>query len=75
LYAKVFRAMTSDDHDFINTGRFQIGDAGFNDCLITEGKQRLEDTHAARAAGGEQNCSDVIQEFFFASTVLLGAFA
>jgi hypothetical protein len=53
--------MTDDDHDVSDISSLKISDAAFDYRLITEGKQRLEDAHAARASGGEQNCGDVIQ--------------
>lgn len=45
---------------FPDSGVPKAGDAMLDDCGFAEGKQRLERAHAARAAGGEQYCGDII---------------
>src|SRR6266849_1898140 len=53
-------AMTNHDYDVANTCPKEISDAAFDHRLITEGKQRLESSHATRSTGGEENSGDVI---------------
>ena len=61
LCSNVFSAMTDNYHDVFDPGSTQVVEAAFNYCSITKREQRLEGAHAARAAGGEKNCADVIQ--------------
>ena len=56
MFSNVFSAMADDDDDVFDVSRAQIADAAFDHRSITERKQRLEGAHAARAAGGEENC-------------------
>src|SRR5205085_10552633 len=52
-------AMAQHDDDRFHAARAQVVDAGFDDGLFAEGKQRLERAHPFGLAGGEKYCSDV----------------
>ena len=53
------RAMAQHDNDLIDSAVAKVIDAGFNDSLVSEGKQRLEGAHAAGLTGGQQNCCNI----------------
>ncbi len=59
VFSNFFSAMAEDDNDVLNVSRAKIANAVFDNRRITEGEQRFEDAHAARATGGEDNCGDV----------------
>ena len=52
--------MAGDNDDVFDISRAQISDAALDYSPIPKGQQGLEGAHAARAAGGEENCSDLI---------------
>jgi|SRR5262245_49473975 len=47
LRSDVGGSMTNYHHNLFNSGSAQIGQAAFNDSLVTEGQQRFESAHAA----------------------------
>ena len=59
LRAHFIRAMTGDDDGFLDPGRADVVDAGFNYGAIAEGKQWLEGAHAPGTSGGQNNCSNI----------------
>ena len=48
--------MTQNDDDRFNTTFSKVVDAAFDHGFVSERKQRFEGSHAARLAGGEENC-------------------
>jgi len=64
-FPNVFGAMTGNNDNVVYISRTKIVYAAFDHGAIAEGKQRLEGAHAARASGGEQDCTDVIQVDLF----------
>ena len=60
LLSDCFSAMSKHDDDLSDACRAKVANAGFNYSLVTKGKKRFEFAHAARAAGGENDCGDVI---------------
>jgi hypothetical protein len=48
--------MAEDYDNRFDTTFAQVIDAAFDDCLVSERKERLECAHTAGLAGGEENC-------------------
>jgi hypothetical protein len=55
-------AMAQYDNDRLNPSAAQMIDAGFDYRPGPERKQRFESTHSFRAAGGEDNGSDIFHD-------------
>jgi hypothetical protein len=51
--------MTGYDNQLFNLGGTKICDAGFDYGSVAKRKQRLESSHPARTAGGENDCRKV----------------
>ena len=54
------RAMAHHDDDLVHLRTVKIVDARLDYRDIAKREERFEGAHAARAAGGEQQCGDVI---------------
>src|SRR5262249_15107898 len=58
--ADVLGSMAQDDNNLFNSRGAQMGQARFNDRLVTERQQGFEFAHPPRAAGSEENCGNVL---------------
>src|SRR5882724_7080284 len=54
------RAMAHHDDDLFHVSTVKIVDACLDYRDIAKRKERFESAHAARAAGGEQKCGDIL---------------
>src|SRR6185503_21304234 len=58
--AQVVGPMAEHDYDFVDTGRANVSDTGFNDRAVAKWKQWLERAHAPGTAGRQHNCGNVV---------------
>jgi hypothetical protein len=54
------RAMAHHDDDLIHVSTAKIVDARLDHRDVAKRQERFEGAHAARAAGGEQKCGDIL---------------
>ena len=65
--------MAEDDDDRFNSAVLKVVDAAFDNGFVAERQERLESSHAAGLAGGEENCCYVIHSEILGLKITQGA--